>query len=62
MNYLLVRGEVIFVFFLFLAAIAEIVGIHFFQNSLENVLYVIMAAVTAALIPMSLCVIRLDSN
>ncbi len=58
MNYLLAQGKIRFIFFIGLALVTELVGIHFLSNRLENILYVIMVAGVVALVPMSVIILR----
>ena len=58
MNYLLAQGRTGFVYFMAVAATFEVAGIHFFNENLCNVLYVIVVAGFMALGPIALYMIR----
>jgi O-antigen/teichoic acid export membrane protein len=58
MNFFLAQGKTKFVYFLAMAAIFEVIGIHYCRNSLQNILYAIMAAGCFALFTMLVSIIR----
>jgi len=56
MNYMLAQGRINFVGFMVPSVILEFVGIHFYRDTLQGVLYVIMMAGCITLIPMVLII------